>query len=162
MKIIFDSSSTVRQLAALHSKMVRGKRPATCRELKFAVYVNQTGPEIFWTPSGYARTCGINGMGWVRLWGNLQNCWLGFWQQYCASCVRCIVSACVSLAIVMRDVCNTVAVGFVEWKIKTLANWVYLSWSKQAIKHIDCYHSVSFHYYTMIHTDVSWSPCQMR
>ena len=73
MKIIFDSSSTVRKLAALHSKMVRGKRPATCRELKFAVYVHQTGPEIFWTPSGYARTCGINGMGWVRLWGNLQN-----------------------------------------------------------------------------------------
>ena len=86
-------------------------------------------------------------------------CGLGFWQQYCASCVRCIVSACVSLAIVMWVVCN---VGLVEWKIKTLANWVYLSWSKQAIKHIDCYHSVSFHYYTMILTDVSWSPCQMR
>ena len=41
----------MRKLAALHSKMVRGKRPATCRELKFAVYVHQTGPEIFWTPS---------------------------------------------------------------------------------------------------------------
>ena len=48
------------------------------------------------------------------------------------------------------------------WLSERSKHWVYHSWSKQTIKHSGCYHSVSFHYYTMIHTDVSWIPCQMR